>query len=55
MRATEALIPDIIRDSWHSELGDRRQELVFIGIDIDRAAITRQLINKHTGYLFTSD
>ena len=41
--ATEAQIPDIVRDSWHPELGDRRQELVFIGIDIDRSAITEQL------------
>lgn len=41
--ATEAQIPDIVRESWHPELGDRRQELVFIGIDTDRAAITRQL------------
>lgn len=41
--ATEAEIPEIVRKGWHPELGDRRQELVFIGIDLDRAAITAQL------------
>jgi len=41
--ANESQIPDIVRRSWHPEHGDRRQELVFIGIDLDREAITRQL------------
>ncbi len=41
--ASEEQIPDIVRDSWHPEFGDRRQELVFIGIDIDRTSISEQL------------
>jgi G3E family GTPase len=41
--ANASQIPEIVRKSWHPELGDRRQELVFIGIGIDRVAITRQL------------
>jgi len=34
---------DIIPKNWHPKLGDRRQELVFIGIDLDRKAITDAL------------
>lgn len=41
--ATEAEVPDRVRQGWHPELGDRRQELVFIGIDLDRAAIVAKL------------
>jgi G3E family GTPase len=41
--ANASQIPEIVRKSWHPELGDRRQELVFIGIGIDRATITQQL------------
>ncbi|HUC61374.1 MAG TPA: GTP-binding protein, partial [Alphaproteobacteria bacterium] len=29
--------------SWHPVYGDRRQEIVFIGSDMDEAAIRRQL------------
>jgi G3E family GTPase len=31
------------RADWHPEYGDRRQELVFIGIDMDRAGFEAQL------------
>ncbi|TVQ34368.1 MAG: GTP-binding protein [Wenzhouxiangella sp.] len=34
---------DLIESRWHSEFGDRRQELVFIGIDFDEQAIRRRL------------
>ncbi|MEO0508471.1 MAG: GTP-binding protein [Verrucomicrobiota bacterium] len=36
-------MPEIIRKSWDPKLGDRRQELVFIGIDLDREAIIKGL------------
>ena len=39
----ESDMPDLIKNSWHSELGDRRQEIVFIGIDLDRNAIIKGL------------
>ena len=29
--------------TWDPEYGDRRNELVFIGIDLDKEAITKQL------------
>jgi len=34
---------DLIEARWHPEFGDRRQELVFIGIDFDEQHIRRQL------------
>ena len=39
----EEEIPEIVEQSWQPELGDRRQELVFIGIDLDRKAIIKGL------------
>ncbi|WP_309380650.1 CobW family GTP-binding protein [Cerasicoccus frondis] len=36
-------MPELVRDSWLPDLGDRRQELVFIGIDLDQTRITKQL------------
>lgn len=36
-------VPPLVRKAWHDEKGDCRQELVFIGIDLDTEAITRRL------------
>jgi len=41
--ATLEDVPDVIRESWLPQYGDRRQELVFIGIDLDRAQIEAKL------------
>lgn len=41
--ASRANIPDLVEKSWHPEQGDRRQELVFIGINLDRDAIIEGL------------
>jgi G3E family GTPase len=41
--ASESEMPEFVRKNWHPESGDRRQELVFIGIDLDRKAITDKL------------
>jgi G3E family GTPase len=32
-----------IEESWHADVGDARQELVLIGIDMDEAALRRRL------------
>ena len=34
---------DVMKKRWHPEFGDRRQELVFIGIDYDEADLRRRL------------
>ena len=34
---------DLIESRWHPEFGDRRQELVFIGIDLDEQVIRQRL------------
>ena len=41
--ATHDQMPDLVANGWDDKVGDRRQELVFIGIDLDRAAIVEAL------------
>ena len=53
--ATETQIPEMIQEGWHPELGDRRQEIVFIGIDFDQQAITRQLRACEVQHTFAAD
>lgn len=38
-------LPETVRACWLPGLGDRRQELIFIGIDMDVEAIRRKLID----------
>ena len=40
-------IPAKVRRKWDSKTGDRRQEVVFIGIDLDRDAIENELESFH--------
>jgi G3E family GTPase len=43
MWPTHRLWRDRLKESWHPVYGDRRQELVFIGADLDEAWLTVQL------------
>ncbi len=36
-------MPDSVKKVWDSTLGDRRQELVFIGVDMDIEGVTKRL------------
>lgn len=36
-------LPQVVKDAWLPEIGDRRQEIVFIGVELDQAQIEAQL------------
>ncbi len=38
-------LPELVRKGWDPQSGDRRQELVFIGIDLNRESLQLQLEN----------
>jgi G3E family GTPase len=42
---------ETLQQHWHPDYGDRRQEIVFMGIHMDQAAITQAL----DGALLTDD
>lgn len=38
-------VTEVVHDAWLPEYGDRRQEIVFIGIDLDRGQIKNALVD----------
>jgi G3E family GTPase len=42
-RVDPSEVPSALRNLWQEPYGDRRQELVFIGVDLDEAAIRAEL------------
>jgi G3E family GTPase len=42
-------LPELVRNAWDPQTGDRRQELVFIGIDLNRESLKKQLEACLTG------
>jgi G3E family GTPase len=42
-RVDPSEVPAVLRNLWREPYGDRRQELVFIGVDLDEAAIRTEL------------
>jgi G3E family GTPase len=41
--SSKADVPQVIMDRWDEAHGDRRQELIFLGIDLDEAALRTEL------------